>query len=110
MLSEQEIKNILSKEPKKLRNSITNEIINSYNYTLQEQLGLIRRYIFDKKGVDVGDIIPPSGELCPSFVNLAVSKGINPMVVMSKPTDIDAANFAFDVALRYYYLKYFHND
>lgn len=105
LLNKQQILDIINKEPRKLRDRLNGQVINEYSYTLDEQLNLIQTYIYSVKGVDVGNIKPSKGELCPSFVHLAVINGINPVFAMNKGSDLEAANFAMNVAL-----KYFKND
>lgn len=109
ILKEQEIKDIINKQPKKLKNSLTNQIINSYEYSLEEQLGLIQTYIYTVKGVDIGSINPPQGNICPSFLDLAISKGIHPMQAMQKVSDMHAAEFAMNIALKFFKDKYNEN-
>ena len=110
LLSEQEIRKILDKDPKKLKNKANGEIINEYTYELHEQLSLIQTYIKEKKRVDIGTINPPKGEVCMSFMQMALGKGIHPMVAMNKSSDIEAANFAFDRAMFYYRNKFKKNE
>jgi hypothetical protein len=109
ILKEQEIKDIINKQPKKLRNSLTNQVINSYEYSLEEQLNLIQTYIYTVKGVDIGDIKPPQGNICPSFLDLAISKGIHPMQAFKKADDLHAAEFAMNIALKFFKDKYNEN-
>lgn len=106
MLNKEEISKIINKEPKKLKNKFTGDVINEYHYTLQEQLGLIRAFIYDKTGRDVREIKPPKGEMCPSFIQQAIEHGVNPMLAMSNGSDLVAANFCMDVALQHFKNKY----
>jgi hypothetical protein len=106
ILNELEIKNIINKEPKKLKNSLSGDIVNSYEYTLEEQLNLIQTYIKERKGVDTGNISPPRGEMCVTFMQLAINHGIHPMSAMEKSSDLHAASFLMDCALRFYNNKY----
>lgn len=106
ILTEKVIKDIINKEPRKLRNKATGEEINEYTYSDIEMLELIQTFIYGKKGKDVGNIDKPKGLLCPSFANLCISKGINPMLVMSRSHDYEAMQVAFDVAFVYYKNKY----
>ena len=84
LLNETQIKEILNRNPVVLKNNATGQQINQYIYTEEEQLSLIQTFIKEKTNRDPGEIQVPRGELCPSFINLAISKGINPINVMSK--------------------------
>lgn len=106
ILNKEQILAILNRQPKKLKNKFNGKIINEYSYTLEEQLNLIQTYIYFVKGIDVGDIKPPSGNMCASFINLAVSKGIHPINAMEKGNDLEAANFAMEISLKYFKNKY----
>jgi len=106
LLNETQIREILNKTPKVLENKAIKERINQYTYTGDEMLSLIQTFIKEKTNKDPGEIQTPNGSLCPSFINLAISKQINPMLVMHKGSDIDAMNCAFNVAQNYYYFKY----
>lgn len=106
ILNEIQIKEILARNPKVLENKSTKQRINEYTYTGEEMLSLIQTFIKEKTGKDTREIQTPNGSLCPSFINLALTKQINPMLVMSKGSDIDAINCAFSVAQNYYYFKY----
>ena len=110
MLSKKEIITIINKIPKKLRHKQTGKEINEYSYTLAEQLGLIRAFIYDKTGRDVGEIKPPKGEMCPSFVQKAIEHGVNPMLAMSNGSDLIAASFAMDMALKHFICKFKHHE
>jgi len=110
ILSEEQIKNILAKQPKKLRNKLTGEEINEYFYTDIEMLNVIQTFIYDKKGVDIGTIDRPRGMLCPSFVDLCIKRGVNPILAMSKSSDIDAMDFAFNQAFLHFKNKYDENN
>jgi len=105
ILSEEKIKEILNRSPVVLKNNATGQQINQYIYTGEEQLSLIQTFIKDKKGIDIGEIQTPRGELCPSFMHLAIRRGIDPMIAMQKASDIDAMQCAFNVAFNYYWNK-----
>lgn len=110
MLNKEEILKIINKDPKKLKNKFTGEIVNEYHYILLEQLGLIRAFIYDKTGKDIGEISPPKGEICPSFIQKAIERGIHPMEAMHNGSDLTAANFAMDMALKHFKNKYNENN
>ena len=110
MLNKEEILKIINKEPKKLKSKLTGQIINEYHYELHEQLSLIRAFIYDKTGRDVGEIKPPKGEMCPSFVQKAIEHGVNPMLAMSNGSDLIAASFAMDMALKHFICKFKHHE
>lgn len=44
--------------------------------------------------------------MCPTFIQLAIERGIHPMQAMSRGSDLEAANFAMDIALKYFKNKY----
>lgn len=106
LLNEIQIKEILNRSPVVLKNNATGQQINQYIYTGEEQLSLIQTFIKDKKGIDIGEIQTPRGELCPSFIELAIKRGIDPMIAMQKASDIDGFNFCFNCAFNYYYYKF----
>lgn len=110
ILTEEEILKIINKEPKKLKNKFTGKIIYEYHYELHEQLELIRAFIHDKTGKDVGEILPPKGEYCGSFVNLCIRYGVNPIQAMQNGNDIMGIDFAMNVALRHFKNKYNESD
>lgn len=105
LLSETQIKEILNRSPVVLKNNATGQQINQYIYTGEEQLSLIQTFIKEKTNRDPGEIQVPRGELCPSFIDLAIKKGINPMIAMQKASDIDGMQCAFNVAFNYYWNK-----
>ena len=105
ILSEEKIKEILNRSPVVLKNNATGQQINQYIYTGEEQLSLIQTFIKDKKGIDIGEIQTLRGELCPSFIDLAIRRGIDPMIAMQKASDIDGVQCAFNVAFNYYWNK-----
>lgn len=105
LLNETQIKEILNRSPVVLKNNTTGQRINQYIYTGEEQLSLIQTFIKEKTNRDSGEIQVPRGELCPSFIDLAIKKGINPMIAMQKASDIDAMQCAFNVAFNYYWNK-----
>ena len=105
ILSEEKIKEILNRSPVVLKNNATGQRINQYIYTGEEMLSLIQTFIKDKKGVDVGEIQTQRGEPCPSFIHLAIRRGIDPMIAMQKASDIDGVQCAFNVAFNYYWNK-----
>lgn len=106
MLNKEQIIAIINKAPKKLKHKLTGNYINEYNYTLEEQLGLIRVFIYDKTGKDVGEIKPPKGEMCPSFIQKAIEHSVSPVTAMGNGSDLIAADFAMNVALKYFKNKY----
>jgi len=110
ILNETQIREILAKNPVVLENKATKERINQYSYTGDEMLSLIQTFIKEKTNKDPGKLQTPNGSLCPSFINLAVSKQINPMLVMSKGSDIDAMNCAFNCAFNFYWNKLNTNE
>ena len=103
ILSEEKIKEILNRSPVVLENKFTKQRINQYTYTGEEMLSLIQTFIKEKTNRDPGEIQVPRGELCPSFIDLAIKKGINPMIAMQKASDIYAMQCAFNVAFSYYW-------
>ena len=105
LLNETQIKEILNRSPVVLENKFTKQRINQYTYTEEEQLSLIQIFIKEKTNRDPGEIQVPGGELCPSFMHLAIRRGIDPMIAMQKASDIDGVQCAFNVAFNYYWNK-----
>lgn len=110
LLSKEEIVKIINKEPKKFKNKLTNQIINEYLYDNWEMLAMVQTMIKDIKGIDVGEIQSPRGEMCPSFIQLAISKGVHPMNVMQKASDFHALEFAFEQSMKYFRNKFNNNE
>lgn len=106
ILTEKDIKSILDKKPRPLKNKLTNEIVNEYSYTEKENLDLIQTYIYSLKGVDVGQIESPKGELCPSFIKIMAQNGISGISAMQNASDFNAMSLAFDISLSYFNKKF----
>ncbi len=102
MLNDTELYKIVNKEPRKLQNKLTGELINEYTYSTAEQLEVVRKYIYDVKKVDVGEIQQPNGQICNSFVMTAIQSGQHPMTAMQRGSDIECLQFCFEQALKYY--------
>lgn len=109
ILDTQQIKEIIFKSPRKLRNKLNGEEINEYSYSYKEQLNLVQTFIKQVKGVDVGEISPPKGTINGAFVDMCVRRGINPMLAVQRGSDLDSLEFAFNVCLNYYINKYKEN-
>jgi len=104
ILTEQEIKKILSRIPTVMKSRVLDYTINQYEYTLKELLDLVQTYIYEKKGIDIGTIQEPEGDICPSFLKIVLSK--TGVMNMDKGSDFNALNIASDIALNYFYTKY----
>ena len=110
MINNEELYKIVNKPPKQLRNKVTGELVNQYTFSTAEQLEVVRKYIFDVKNVDVGEIKQPNGTICNSFVHKAIQKGIHPMTVLQKGDDIHCLMFCFEQACVYYKNKENENN
>jgi hypothetical protein len=66
---------------------------------------ILETYIYEKKNVKIGTIKRPKGEICPSFANMLIKYGVNPIEVAHKMDDFNAMDVAFNIALNYYYKK-----
>lgn len=106
LLNKEQILSIVNKEPKKLKHRITETIINSYEYTVDEQLNIIETYIFEKTGNKTGQISPPKGEICPTFINHCLLNSVRGNMAMFRSSDLDAADFAMTIAIKYFKEKY----
>mgnify|MGYP000084150145 CR=1 FL=1 len=105
ILTEQEIKAILEKSPKLMKSKFGDSTINQFEYNQKELLDLIQTYIKERKNIDVGEIKLQQG-MCPSFVNLMIQKGVNPLEAMQKADIFNAFDYASWVAMNYYFNKF----
>jgi hypothetical protein len=60
ILTEKEIRDLLSKDFKQVKKTSSGEIFNQYTYDEKECLNLIESYIYERKGQKIGDIQSPS--------------------------------------------------
>ncbi len=104
ILKEEDIKNILNRHSTIVGNRMLGVKLNQYEYTLKELLDLVQTYIYEKKGIDVGNIQEPRGEICPSFLEMFLKR--TGSMNIEKCSDFNALNVASDVALNYFYNKY----
>lgn len=104
ILKEEDIKNILNKKSTVVGNRSLGIKLNQYEYTAKELLDLVQTYIYEKKGIDVGNIQEPRGELCHSFFEICLKRTVS--MNIGKCSDFNALNVASDVALNYFYNKY----
>lgn len=105
ILTEQEIKNLLNKTPKLMKSKLWGFTINQFEYNQKELLDLIQTYIKDRKNIDIGEI-KLQGGICPSFINLLIEKGINPLEAMGKGDELHAFDYASWCAMNYYIDKF----
>ena len=110
LLNNDQIKKIIYKTPKKLKNKHTNQEINEYNFEQWEMLSLIQTYIKEIKGIDVRAIQAPKGEYCPSFIQFIVSKSNNPMLGMNKGNDFTCMDYCFYISFNYFINKFKENE
>lgn len=107
LLNKEQIIEIINRKPsKQYKNKFDSSLLNEYSYTAKEQLSVIQTFIYEKKGINCGEIKEPVGELCPSFINLGIKNGISPIQMMNKGDDLHAMDFAFNKAIYYFYEKY----
>ena len=109
ILTKQEIKAILGKSPKLMKSKFGDSTINQFEYNQKELLDLIQTYIKERKNIDVGEIKLQQG-MCPSFVNLMIQKGINPLEAMQKGDELNAFDYASWCAMSYYINKFRKNE
>lgn len=105
ILPEQQIKDVLNKTPKLMKSKFGGSTINQFEYTQKELLDLIQTYIKERKNIDVGEIKLQQG-MCPSFVNLMIQKGINPLEAMQKADELHAFDYASWCAMNYFIEKF----
>lgn len=85
-------------------------IIGKTELTDVEQLETIRKYIYDRKGVDVGNIERPSGRICMSFLHGLINYFRNPMVGIHHAQDFQCMEYMYFYACKYYYNKFKKDD
>lgn len=110
ILNKTEIEDIVNKKYKIVNDPFMGKEMYTYYYSDIEMLNLIETYIYEKKNVKIGTIKRPKGEICPSFANMLIKYGVNPIEVAHKMDDFNAMDVAFNIALNYYYKKYLNND
>lgn len=84
MITEKELKKLLHKE----------------KLTDIEMISVIKKYIYDRKGVDIGDVERPRGEICPSVLNK-----INPLKIAENQMYLTDVYLMFEMyvcALKWY--------
>jgi hypothetical protein len=96
ILTEKEIRDLLSKDFKQVKKTSSGEIFNQYTYEEKECLNLIESYIYERKGQKIGDIQSPSFALKQhgQLGGLVAQQRYNKMEI------------AFDKALQFYNEKY----
>ena len=104
ILKEEDIKNILNRHSTVVGNRMLGIKLNQYEYGVKELLDLIQTYIYENKGIDIGSIEKPKGDICASFLELYLK--ITGSMNINRCSDFNALNVASDVALNYFYNKY----
>lgn len=99
ILKEEDIKNILNRKSTVVSNRMLGINLNQYEYTSKELLNLVQTYIYEKKGINIGEIQEPKGNLCHSFLKIMVSKGI---MDIDKCSDFNALDVASNISLNYF--------
>lgn len=74
-----------------------------------EMLNVIRKFIYDVKGRDVGEIERPGNKPCPYFIQKAITRGVNPFAAMEKGAEVFLMEFMFICAHMYYLNKFNEN-
>jgi hypothetical protein len=97
ILTEKEIRDLLSKDFKQVRQTSSGEIYNQYTYDEKECLNLIESYIYERKGKKIGDIQSPSFAL-KQYGSLGGG-----LVAQQRYNKME---IAFDKALQFYNEKY----
>lgn len=109
MLTDIQIKEILNRQPRVLKHKQLGYTINEYTYDRNEELDVIRRMIWDVKGIDVGIIQQPQNMICNSLM-MKLVQIIHPVEAMQKSTDVNLADYMFYRACKYYNEKFKEND
>lgn len=71
-----------------------------------EMLYVIKQAILDIKGIDVGEIQRPKGEMCNSFLQKAVKSGIHPFLAMEMSSDFHVMDYMFGKSCYYFNEKF----
>ena len=107
ILTEEQIKQILNKEPKIVKYSLGDLNLKEYNYTEKELCDLIETYIYEKKGVKIKELKLSQG-VCPSFMNIVIKK-LGMFEAMQRSDSLIAFNYASWYCMRYYIEKFKEN-
>jgi hypothetical protein len=111
ILTENQIKEILSKSPKFMKNKFDNTFINQIEFQEKELFNLIQTYIYEKKNIDIGEIKNVKGEMCPSFIDFQINVlKRNHITALQNSNDYNALDYASNYVINYYNNKYKENE